>query len=261
MFRSIAIALLGTALSVDAPSPPPGPPLNANMGAFTGSGTLTDRDGRAIGTWSVEARLAAGKFEGNASVTIQGQTFAGVLRPAQSYFANNRCVFDWSEGRARAEISGPCTRNGLGGFLNAFIPAGEVYSVSGYALGRFSFAAPGKAPKAGVLPIVRLTCAWMERMGGVVGGQGYHYELRFSNMGFLQLSPGGTYQTAHTSGRWVRGAGDTIKLTSGQFAGAVGHLQPDNSGQPAVYFERDENRTANDVHIVDPQRTSCTVKR
>ncbi len=261
MLRPISIALLGAALGFDVPEPPPGPPINANMGAFTGSGTLTDRDGKAIGTWSVEGRLAAGKFEGTGSVTIQGQTFAGTLRPAQSYFANNRCVFDWSEGRARAEISGPCTSNGLGGYLNAFIPTGEVYSVSGYALGNFKFGAPGKALKAGIVPTARLTCAWMERMGGVVAGQDFHYELRFSNMGFLQLSPAGTYQTAHTSGRWVRRAGDTIKLTTGQFAGALGHLQPDNSGQPAVYFERDENRTANDVHIVDPQRTSCTVKR
>jgi hypothetical protein len=101
----------------------------------------------------------------------------------------------------------------------------------------------------------------MERIGGVVAGQGFQYELRYSNMGFLQLSPNGTYQTANTRGRFVRGSGDTIKLVSGQFAGAVGHLQPDRSGTPAVYFEREENRTAANVHIVDPQRTSCTVKR
>ena len=69
------------------------------------------------------------------------------------------------------------------------------------------------------------------------------------------------HQTANTRGRFVRDAGDTIKLVSGQFAGAVGYLQPDKSGAPAVYFERDENRTAANVHIVDPQRTSCTVKR
>ena len=86
-------------------------------------------------------------------------------------------------------------------------------------------------------------------------------ELRFSNMGTLMLSPNGTYRTNSTSGRFVRGGGDTIRLVSGQFAGAVGHLQPDKSGRPGVYFERDENRNAQGVHIVDPQRTSCTVAR
>jgi hypothetical protein len=76
----------------------------------------------------------------------------------------------------------------------------------------------------------------------------------------LTLSPNGTYRTNSASGSFVR-EGDRLRLTSGAFAGAVGRLQPDRSGQPAVYFAREENRRANGVHIVDPGRTACTVAR
>lgn len=256
-------ALLATAtVSAAPPAPPAGAPVHANMGAVVGAGTLTDRDGVAIGSWSVNARLAAGKFTGAASVTIKGQTFGGTLDPAQSYLENGRCVFDWSEGRAHAEIAGPCTSNGIGGFLNAFIPSGDVYSVSGYAAGQLRWGAPGRTPASGIIPSARLTCAFMERVGGnVIGGGAATYELRYSNMGFLQLNPAGSYQTAHTTGRWVRASGNTIRLTSGQFAGATGRLEPDRSGSPAVYFERAENVDGRGVPIVDVARTSCTQKR
>ena len=232
------------------------------MGPVTGSGTLTDRDGRPIGTWAVDARLAGGKFTGRASVTIRNQSFSAALRPEQSYLENGRCVFDWAEDRARAEISGPCTSNGIGGFLNAFIPTGEIYSVSGYASGQLKWGAPGRAPAAGIVPTARLTCAYMERVGGnVIGGGAATYELRYSNMGFLELGAGGIYRTANTSGRWVRGAGNSIRLTSGQFAGAVGRLEPDKSGAPAVFFELAENKDARGIPVVDVYRTSCTAKR
>jgi hypothetical protein len=262
-FRYVLVAACLTATPVwaGAPQPAPGKTVTANMGAVTGSGTLTDRDGQPIGTWSVTAVLKAGKFAGSSTVVIKGQTVSLPLIENRSYLENSRCVFYSEQDRTHIELSGPCTSNGIGGFLNAFIPAGEVYSVSGYVSGGLAFRAAGVAPKTGVLPTARLICAWMERMGGVVAGQDYHYELRYSNMGYLQLSPQGTYKTANTSGKWVRSGGDSIRLISGQFAGAVGHLQPDKSGQPAIYFERDENRDARDVHIVDPQRTSCTVKR
>ncbi|MCP1471134.1 hypothetical protein J3E64_002838 [Sphingobium sp. OAS761] len=95
----------------------------------------------------------------------------------------------------------------------------------------------------------------------MIAGQDYHYERRYSNMGTLTLDPRGSYRTANGTGSFRGEAGDVIRLTSGPFAGAIGHLQPDRSGQPAVYFERDENRDARDVHIVAPQRTSCTVAR
>lgn len=255
------IAISGAAAAAP-PAPPAGGPVNANMGSVVGGGTLTDRDGQPIGTWAVDARLTGGKFTGTASVTIRGQSFSAALRPEQSYFENGRCIFDWEEGRARVEIAGPCTTNGIGGFLSAFIPAGEVYSVNGYAAGQLRWGAPGRAPAVGVVPTARLTCAYMERIGGnVIGGGAATYELRYSNMGFLELAAGGAYRTTHTAGRWVRGPGNTIRLTSGQFAGAVGRLEPDKSGAPAVYFELAENRDARGVPIVDVYRTSCTAKR
>jgi hypothetical protein len=114
-------------------------------------------------------------------------------------------------------------------------------------------------PASGVLPTAKLTCAWQERIGGNVAGDPARYELRFSNMVTLTLA-GGTYRTNAASGSFTR-QGDTIRLTSGAFAGAVGRLRPDRSGQPAVYFEIDENRRANGVHIVDPRTTACTVAR
>ncbi|MBX3593486.1 hypothetical protein [Sphingomonas sp.] len=74
------------------------------------------------------------------------------------------------------------------------------------------------------------------------------------------LAPDGIYRTASTSGTFAREA-DTIRLPSGPFAGAVGQLMPDEAREPAVFFERDENRRADGVHIVDPERSSATVPR
>lgn len=255
-----ATLLIATSAFAAPPTPAAGTAVTPNMGAVTGNGILTDRDGNPLGTWSVDGALKAGKFTGTLSATLKGQTLALPLVDNRSYLENSRCVLHAEEGRTRFEVSGPCTSNGISGYLSAFVPAGEIYSVDGFASGKLTFAKPGSAAKSGILPTTRLSCAWMERIGGNVAGQDFHYELRPSNMGFLQFT-GSIYTTAHTSGTWVRGTGDEIRLISGQFAGAVGHLQPDKSGQPAVYFERDENRDKRDVHIVDPQRTSCTIKR
>jgi hypothetical protein len=79
-------------------------------------------------------------------------------------------------------------------------------------------------------------------------------------MGFLILSPDGSYRTQNATGRFER-RGDAIKLTSGAYAGATGRLRPDNSGAPAVYFELDENRRANGSGIVDPWSTFCVRQR
>jgi hypothetical protein len=100
----------------------------------------------------------------------------------------------------------------------------------------------------------------MERIGGNVAGDVPHYELRISNMVTLTLSANGTYRTNKADGKFVR-EGEMIRLTSGSFAGAVGRLVPDRSGEPAVYFERDDNRRPDGIHIVDPARTSCTKPR
>jgi hypothetical protein len=259
----LAALALGLALATPAlaQTPPPGAAVTPNMGSVTGSGSLTNRERQAIGTWSVSAVLKDGHFTGSGSATINGATVKMPLKPGSSYLESGKCYFDMEQGRNRLNIGGPCTSKGVAGTMNGFIAEGEIYSVSGYMAGALTFAKPGAAPAVGVLPTAKLTCAWMERVGGNVGGQDYHYELRFSNMATLTLSANGTYRTANTSGKFVRGAGDTIRLTTGQFAGAIGHLQPDKSGKPAVYFERDENRNAKGVHIVDPQRTSCTVSR
>jgi hypothetical protein len=263
----VAATVAVAAPALAAPNPPAGAPIGPNAGAVSGGGTLTDTGGKPIGTWAVTATLAAGKFSGTGTVTIAGQTFSAPLNAARSFVENSRCVFAWEQGRARAEVSGPCTTGGLGGYLSAFIPAGEIYSVTGFAAGQLKWGGAGaKGPAAlgaapsGVVPTGRLGCGYMERVGGNVAGDLPRYEYRVSNMGFLQLGAGGTYQTAHTSGRWVRAGGNAIKLVGGQFAGAIGRLQPDNSGAPAVYFERDENRDARGVPIVDVYRTFCAVQ-
>lgn len=253
--------LLALPLPLFQAAPPAGGPVTPNLGALTGEGTLTDGSGQPIGSWTIAAELKEGNFSGSGTIRIGTVTLAMPLLPRRSYLENGKCYFAMEQGRARAEIGGPCTTAGVAGALNGFIPQGDLYSVNGRMHGTLAFArAAAKAPARAVLPTAKLTCAWMERIGGNVAGDLPSYELRFSNMGVLTLTPAGSYRTANTAGRFVR-EGDRIRLTSGQFAGAVGRLEPDRSGRPAVYFERDENRRPDGVHIVDPARTSCTVAR
>ena len=254
-----AILAAAPALVLAQSAPPAGGVVTPNAGAFTGRGTLADNDGNA-GTWVVDATLKAGVFTGTATIAIARTTVTAPLHPRRSYLENGKCYFAVEKDRFHMEFGGPCTTKGVAGRMGGFVPG--TGSLNGTMTGTFAFgaAAARNAPAKGVLPTAKLTCAWMERIGGNVAGDLPRYELRFSNMATLTLSPAGTYRTANTSGRFVR-QGDTIKLTSGQFAGAVGRLEPDKSGRPAVYFERDENRRPNGVHIVDPARTSCTVAR
>lgn len=259
MKRLLATILLLTIDPAQAQSPDR--PVNPNMGPVTGQGVLTDSKQISIGTWAIAARLEGGQFSGSGSVTINGATVTMPLEPRRSYLENGKCYFVLVQGRNHISLGGPCTSRAIKGSMSGFLAEGDVFSTTGYMAGSLAFAGPGAAPVGGVPPTSKLTCAWMERIGGIVAGQPFHYELRFSNMGTLTLSPAGAYRTASSSGRFVRIGNDRIKLVSGQFAGAIGRLQPDKSGRPAVYFERDENRTAQDVHIVDPQRTSCTVAR
>ena len=262
MRHAVLLAVILAAAPAALPAqgaPPAGGVVTPNAGAFTGRGTLTDNDGHA-GTWSVDATLKAGVFTGSATVAIAGTRVTAPLHPRRSYLENGKCYFAVEQDRFRIEFGGPCTTKGVAGRMSGFVPG--TGSLTGTMTGTLAFgaAAARNAFAKGVLPTTKLTCAWMERIGGNVAGDLPRYELRFSNMATLTLSPTGTYRTANTSGRFVR-EGDTIRLTSGQFAGAVGRLAPDKSGRPAVYFERDENRRANGVHIVDPARTSCTVAR
>jgi hypothetical protein len=266
VLSAAVVALVAAAAAtpvVAQPAPPAGPAVTPNAGPVTGKGGLTDSGGGALGTWSIDAVLKDGDFTGSATVTIKGATLTLPLKASRSFLENGKCYFYGEEGRARVEIGGPCTQNGVSGRLEAFIPQNDIYSVTGFMQGSLAFGRAGagaKAATAAVLPTNKLTCAWMERIGGNVAGDLARYELRNSNMATLTLTPGGTYRTANASGAFKR-EGDTIRLTSGQFAGAVGRLQPDRSGRPAVYFEIAENRRANGVHIVDPARTSCTTAR
>lgn len=241
-----------------------GAAVTPNLGAVHGEGSLTDGDGNT-GAWTIDATLAGGDFTGTGSVTLRGVTMRGPLSKGGSYVENGKCYFKFEDGRQRMEIGGPCTTASISGRASGFL-AGDL--VVGTAQGVLRFGKPGPAragdpgvaPAAGALPTAKLTCAWMERVGGNVAGDLPNYQLRYSNMVTLTLSPGGTYRTNASSGSFVRD-GDRIRLTSGAFAGAVGRLQPDRSGQPAVYFEREENRRPDGVHIVDPARTACTLAR
>lgn len=258
----LSLALIGAA-ALPCAVRAQGAAVTPNQGAVKGEGVLTDSDG-AAGSWTIDAVLSGGDFTGSGTVTLRGVTIRGPLSKGGSYLENGKCYFKVEDGRQRMEIGGPCTTASISGRASGFL-AGD--SVVGTAQGVLSFGKPGArsvgpsaARAAGTLPTAKLTCAWMERVGGNVAGDLPNYQLRHSNMVTLTLTEGGTYRTNAASGRFVR-EGDRIRLTSGAFAGAVGRLQPDRSGRPAVYFEREENRRPDGVHIVDPGRTSCTVAR
>lgn len=262
IFTLVAAFAVCTPVAAQAP-PAPGPAVTPNAGPLTGSGQLTDGSGASLGQWSIDAVLKDGNFVGNATVTVKGTTLAMPLVPARSYLESGKCYFYAEQGRARMEFGGPCTQRGVSGRMSGFVPQGEIFTINGFMQGSLEFRRGGQsaaAPASGILPTNKLTCAWMERVGGNVAGDPARYELRYSNMATLTLTAGGGYRTANTSGAFER-RGDTIRFTSGQFAGAVGRLAPDRSGRPAVYFEIEENRRADRVHIVDPGRTSCTTAR
>jgi hypothetical protein len=256
----VSLALLGAA-SVPCAALAQGAPVTPNLGAVHGEGVLSDNDG-ASGTWTIDAVLSGGDFTGTGSATLGGVSVQGPLSKGGSYLENGKCYFKIENGRQRIEIGGPCTTQSISGRASGFVAGDSLVGTASGVL-RFGKAATrtgAAAPSAGTLPTAKLTCAWMERVGGNVAGDLPDYQLRNSNMVTLTLTPSGTYRTNSASGKFVR-EGDRIRLTSGAFAGAVGRLQPDRSGQPAVYFERDENRRANGVHIVDPARTACTLAR
>jgi hypothetical protein len=248
---AVGLLLAGGEARAQAPGP--------NGGAVTGQGVLNDHDGHR-GTWSVQAVLKDGNFTGSGSVVLAGSTVAGPLDAKRSYVESGRCYFEVEQGRNHVNIGGPCTTASISGRMNGFFD-GE--SRSGEMQGTLRFGGSATAPKgapAAVVPTGKLTCAYQERLGGVVGGDLQHYELRVSNMVTLTLTPGGAYRTNASSGRYTR-AGDSIRLVGGAFAGAVGRLRPDRTGQAAVYFERDENRRPNGVPIVDVATTACTKAR
>lgn len=257
--RSSAVALLALAPLVLA-APLAAAPLSPNAGAFAGEGALDDGDGNQ-GTWQAAGTLSGGEIAGTLAVALAGKAMTVTMRPGPAFIENGRCILKGEEGRNRFELSGPCDSAGFGpGRIDGYFEGGP--SVTGTFTGtlRWGAQAAAAAPAAGALPTARLLCGYRERIGGNVAGEIATYENRPSLMGFLQLSADGTYRTQQGTGRFTR-EGAAIRLVSGPWAGALGRLEPDNSGEPAVYFERDDNRRADGTPIVDPWRTFCVSQR
>lgn len=265
MIRRLAALSLLAAAPALAQVAPSGAPVGPNAGAMSGQGTLSDNDGNQ-GTWRVEAVLSGGNFTGSGTVEIAGQTVTGPLAKGQSYLENGKCYFEIEQGRSHVHLGGPCTTSEIAGRLGGFVAGTEYGTVNGTMSGALRFGRAGAASNAatstgaGILPTRKLTCAFMDRVGGNVAGDMPDYQLHYSAMVTLTLSPAGRYVTNVGGGAFAR-QGNAVQLTSGPFAGATGRLIADRSGQPAVYFEREENRRANGSFIVDPGRTACTVAR
>ena len=253
-FRYLAAA----ALAVTAPAL--AGPLSPNAGAFTGEGVLNDHDGNK-GTWQVAGSLKAGNFTGTLAIVLGGKALTVTLQPGPAYLENGFCVLRGENGRNRAELRGKCDSAGFGpGTVKGYFDGDREFNGEFGGTLHWGAAATKTAARGAVLPTGKLTCAYMERVGGVVAGDLGNRELRPSALGTLTLSPGGSYVARNGSGKFVR-EGDTIRLTSGPWAGARGTLMADRSGEPAVYFELDDNRRADGSYIVDPWRTSCTRAR
>lgn len=252
-FAIVGLAAIGFATAVQAA------PLTPNSGALQATGSVTDGSGQQ-GQFAVRATLKGGNFTGSGRLTIGGQTVDGALIPGRSYLENGQCHFYFESGRSRAEVGGRCDSTTLTGKYEAFIP-GEGLQL-GTMTGRIALGTPSAAaPDAGSLPTGKLTCAYNDRRLAAGFGETTQYSVAFSNMVSLTLNPAGTYVAGSGGGgRFVR-SGDRIRLTTGTWAGAVGVLEPDRSGAPAVVFRLDENRRPNGVHIVDPQTTRCTKAR
>jgi len=235
-------------------------PLGPNAGALSIAGTANDHDGNK-GSFSIQAVLKDGNFTGTGHFAVGKTTVDGPLNPKLSYFENGKCYFRWEAGRARAAVSGACDSAAFtAGRLESFSP--DDGSKNGEAEGKVTIAGGGTTAKpaaAGILPTTKLTCAYTDRRIGVAGAS-TQYSLAFSNMASLTLTPDGGYRTANGAGKFSR-SGDKIHLAGGPFNGAIGTLEADRSGAPAVVFHIEENRRSDGVHVVDPYTTRCTQAR
>jgi hypothetical protein len=183
------------------------------------------------------------------------------LLSKRSYLENGGCHFYFENGRARAQISGKCDDTGLDGRFETFIP--DAGGNTGSAKGALVLSA-GAAPQesAGRLPKGKLGCGFNEPKMSFKLGETTQYSLQYSNLASLTLEPAGAYSAGtQARGRFVAAAGGKIRLTSGPWAGALGVLENDRSGSPAVVFHIEENRRPDGVHIVDPYTTRCTKPR
>lgn len=249
-------AILATVIAGASAGGAVGAALTPSAGAIIFSGTL-DRGG----TYVVQADLQGGNLNGKARLTLDGQTLEAPLKPGHSYLENGKCYLRFEQGRARAEIRGPCTDTAIDGSFETFLPGMGI--VTGKASGKVTLAggAPPVARNAeGQVPKARLTCAYQDRKYTAKLGETTQYSLAYSNMVNLTLTASG-YTAGKSSGSYQRVAQDKIQLTSGPWRGAIGTLEPDRSGRPAVVFHIEENRHGNGVHIVDPYTTRCTEAR
>lgn len=241
----LGLAAMGGALAA---------PLAPSSGAMTLVGTLEPG-----GRYEIQATLKDGNFTGTARLTLNGQTIQGPLKQGQSYLENGKCYFRVEQGRSRGEIRGKCDSAAIEGSFETFI-AGQG-GARGASSGTITpLGGAPKAAAAGQLPSAKLTCAYQDRKYTAKIGETTQYSLAYSNMTSLTLS-GSSYRAGRQSGSFQRIAADKIRLTSGPWSGAVGTLEPDRSGQPAVFFHIEENRRRDGVHIIDPYTTRCTQAR
>lgn len=254
-------ALLATGM---AAAPALAADLTPDSGAVSFRGTLLSSDGDE-GEYAIEGLLADGNFVGRGTVVIAGQYLEGDLVERQSFLENGRCALRIEQGRTRFELIGRCNDESFGAFgsgsFDAFFDGGLM--LRGEARGSVALSGgPGAvAATPGVtIPTGKLTCAWQEVHFSADPDEPNDYQIAYSMMVTLTLSPDGTYRTAASEGTYAV-ADNKLMLLSGAFAGTIGTLEPDRSGEPAVVFYKAENRGADGIPRIDPETTHCTVAR
>lgn len=244
--------------------------LSPSAGNLVLSGTLADG-----GRFEIRALLKDGLFSGQGQFETAGETISGALHDRLSFYENGRCRFRVEQGRARAEISGKCDSTAMSGRFEAFSPGQGARGGEGRASVALQ-AGAAAAPQAGggaataapaapaapaatdSLPGIKLQCAYMDRSYSFKWGESTQYRLAHSNMVSLTLADG-VYRSGRTGkGSFERVGADRIRLSSGPWAGALGTLEPDRSGRPAVVFHIEDNRLPDGVHRIDPYTTRCT---
>lgn len=238
--------------------------LTPNSGEVSFQGTLQSAEGHQ-GEFAVEAALTGGNFSGRAAVAIAGKQLEADLIEARSYLENGTCILYLEQGRTRFELRGRCDGTQFGyqgsGVFDAYFD-GEG-QLRGDMTGSMALAALAPQPvrtEAISIPAGKLTCAWQEVHISAEASVPNEYMLAYSMMVTLTLEPDGTYRTASSGGTYAVAA-DKVLLTSGAFAGAVGTLEPDRSGEPAVVFHKAENRDRDGLQRIDPETTRCTPGR
>ncbi|WP_146148898.1 hypothetical protein [Pseudaminobacter soli (ex Li et al. 2025)] len=231
-------------------------PLTPNEGAISFIGTLTDGDGKP-GSFAIEAELKDGDFIGRGRIVTSDHTVRGDI--TQGFLENGRCSIRIESGRAHGDISGKCDSDKIDGQFETFYPGSgsKLGAVSGMVRTTAEPAADEDVP----LPTVKLTCVFQDRKVSFKWGEPIQYSLAFSNLGSLTLTPEGLYKAGtSTEGQFVR-IGDKIRLVSGTWSGAIGSIERDRSGEPAVIFYIEKNRGPDGTHLVDPYTTHCTQAR